>query len=371
MGYDFKLRDIEREPIPVPAAAQIAHGIPILPVARLAVMSPEDWEQFTVEWLTFLKNEGMYWRILRSAGSGDRGVDVVAFSSELGFARAWDSYQCKHYSQVLSPNDVCEEAAKIVYHSFKKHAPFDQACRVPRRHVFVSPKGVGLKAGRWLRNPEAFRCGFKERWQGCGPKVSGEPVPLRDKLLAYVDGFDFSIFDHRTGIELIEDHAKSPFHAARFGGGLPLRGSSPAPPTRPTENESVYLGKLLDAYGDHLGKPITSSDDIDRDPTLRDHYNRQRVLFYSAEALRNFARDRTPEGTFNSLQDDIYHGVVDAYEEEYESGLARVRATVGRAAAIDVGGNALVGVTQVTDKQGVCHQLANECVLTWVNQGRK
>ena len=100
---------------------------------------------------------------------------------------------------------------------------------------------------------------------------------------------------------------------------------------------------------------------------MRKHYNRQREMFYSAEALRNFARDTTPEGTFGLLQDDIYDGVVDVCEEEYITGFERVKATVGRAAMISVGGNALGGVARVKDKQGVCHQLANDCVLTWVH----
>ena len=131
----------------------------------------------------------------------------------------------------------------------------------------------------------------------------------------------------------------------------------------------MYLRKLLDAYEDHLGSPVTTDADLDGDPAMLEHYHRQRVLFYSAEALRNFARDRTPEGTFASLQNDVYHGVVDVYEAERDSGLGRVKATVGRAAIIDVSGNALVGVAHVTDKQGVCHQLANDDVLTWVSNG--
>ena len=97
--------------------------------------------------------------------------------------------------------------------------------------------------------------------------------------------------------------------------------------------------------------------------------NANAFLFYSAEALRNFARDRTPLGTFDSLQEDIFHGVIDVCEVSYASGLERLRATITTAAIIDVGGNALFGVTRVADKQGVCHQLANDDRLTWVDAG--
>ena len=78
------------------------------------------------------------------------------------------------------------------------------------------------------------------------------------------------------------------------------------PPAEPTEAESLYLRKLLDAYGDRLRKPITVREELMPYPELEVHYNRQRVLFYSAESLRNFARDRTPPRTFDSLQDDVY-----------------------------------------------------------------
>lgn len=366
MSDEFVLNDIEPDPRTLVTAAQIAHGVPIPPVSRLATMSADEWEVFTEEWATYLKNQGEYWRVRRSSGSGDRGLDVVAFTSELGFAGPWDSFQCKHYARVLGPNDVCVEVAKVIYHSFNQTIPFDQSFRVPRRHVFVSPKGVGLMVQRWFRDAVEFRKEFKNRWGRCCVNATGGDVPLQGDLLAYVDAFDFTIFDDRSGVELVEQHAQTRFHAARFGGGLPPREKTPAPPDTPTEQESVYIRKLLDAYGDHLGMALNTSADLVGAPAMREHYNRQREMFYSAEALRNFARDRTPDGTFSLFREDIHDGVVDVYEEAHDSGYERVKATVGRAAAISVGGNALVGVARVRDKQGVCHQLANDCILTWV-----
>ncbi len=137
------------------------------------------------------------------------------------------------------------------------------------------------------------------------------------------------------------------------------------PPTEPTDAESLYLRKLLDAYGDHLGQDIREKGSLDEHPELEEHYNRQRVLFYSAESLRNFARDRTPPRTFDSLQDDIYHGVIDVCEAPHPDALARVRTTIITAGGLDGSGNALVSVTKISDKQGICHQLANDDRLTW------
>jgi hypothetical protein len=351
-----------------PTAAQVSGGIPVPPVRLLQVMSAEDWEGFTEEWLTYHKSKGEYDSVKRYSGAGDLGLDVVAFTSPDGFSKPWDSYQCKHYDHALEPGDMYGEVGKIIYHSFNRTPPFNQKCRVPRRHVFVSPCGVGITVGRWLKDPNRFKEAVREKWEShCVPKIgTGVSAPLESELLQYFDNFDFSIFDDRTGVELIEEHAQTPFYAPRFGGGLPPRETPAAPPAEPTQAESPYLTKLLKAYGDHLGQDVTAMDSVGPHPGLEEHYNRQRVLFYSAESLRNFARDRTPPLTFESLQDDVYHGVIDINEAAHADALACLRATVSTAGQVDVGGNALVGVTRVADKQGICHQLANDDRLNWV-----
>jgi hypothetical protein len=368
MNVDAKFADIEpKAASAVPTAAQVSGGIPIPPIRLLQVIPPEDWEAFTEEWLTYHKKTGLYHSIKRYSGPGDLGLDVVAFTSAEGFAKPWDSFQCKHYEHALTPNDVMGEVGKIIYHSFRRTPPFNQACRTPCRHVFVAPHGVGISVGRWLKDPNRFKQEVRAKWEShCVPKVgTGIQAPLQGDLLAYFNGFDFSIFDNPTGVELIEEHAETVFYAARFGGGLPLRDEVLTPPSEPTEAESLYLRKLLEAYEDHLGQAVTAESALEANPELEEHYNRQRVLFYSAESLRNFARDRTPPRTFDSLQDDVYYGVIDVCEATHADALERLRATVIMAGGLDVSGNALVRVTRVADKQGICHQLANEDRQIW------
>jgi len=353
-----------------PTAAQVSGGIPIPAVRLLQVMSSDEWEGFTEEWLSFHKANGTYQSVKRFSGPGDLGLDVVAFTGAEGFEKPWDSYQCKHYDHALRPTDVYGEIGKIIYRSFQRTPPFNQACRVPRRHVFVAPFGVGITLGRLLKDPDRLKEEVRAKWEShCVPAIgTGIDAPLKGELLAYFDAFAFSIFEDRTAVELAEEHAQTVFHAARFGGGLPLRDEPGAPPAEPTAAESLYIRKLLDAYGDHLGKPVAKRDELAPHPDLEGHYNRQRVLFYSAESLRNFARDRTPPRTFDSLQDDVYNGVIDICEAAHSDALERLRKTVSAAAQLDVSGNALVGVTKVADKQGICHQLANDDRLTWTEQ---
>lgn len=351
----------------VPSAAQVSGGIPIPPVRLLQVMSPDEWEEFTEEWLSFHKASGKYQSIRRYSGPGDLGLDVIAFTEAEGFAKPWDSYQCKHYDHALKPNDVYGEIGKIIYHSFQRTPPFNQACRVPRCHVFIAPFGVGIALGRLLRDSTRFKEEVRAKWEShCVPSIGVAIVaPLVGELLAYFDTFDFSIFDDRTAVELVEEHSQTVFHASRFGGGLPPRGEPDLPPAEPTQEESLYLRKLLDAYGDYLGRPVAAPKELAPHPELERHYTRQRVLFYSAESLRNFARDRTPPRTFESLKDDVCNGVIDICEASHSDALERVRKTIITAGQLNVSGNALVGVTKVADKQGICHQLANDDRLTW------
>lgn len=169
---------------------------------------------------------------------------------------------------------------------------------------------------------------------------------------------------------MIEGHEKTPFHAVRFGGGLPFRdeGEEDTPPVRHAEKESRYIRQLFDAYEDHLGISVNSASDITASckPRLSDDLWRQRERFYSAEALRNFARDNVPEGTFDQLQEEIFDAVIDSCDEEHSDGLSRMRKTVELATQAALTANPLISVVKIRDRQGVCHQLANEDRLVWV-----
>ncbi len=99
---------------------------------------------------------------------------------------------------------------------------------------------------------------------------------------------------------------------------------------------------------------------------LEKDFRRQRERFYHAEALRNFARDTVPEGTFDDLQDEVYHGVVDVTDATHPNGYERMKATVAQASTVALTANPLASVTKSQDRQGICHQLANEDRFKWV-----
>jgi len=189
---------------------------------------------------------------------------------------------------------------------------------------------------------------------------------LSGDLLAFFDNFDFTIFSSKSHVDLINAHGQTGYHAVRFGGGLPARPNPATPPDNPTSNESRYIRQLLDAYGNHLDIQLEDISSLDRYKPLKGDFLRQRERFYHAESLRNFARDTVPTGTFDDLQDEVFHGVVDIAEGTHSNGFERMKATVAQASQVATTANPLASAVKTQDRQGICHQLANVDRLTWV-----
>ena len=361
MITETDLKEIKpRQPTAAPSSAHVQSGIPIPKAIRVKNFSPDEWESFVEEWASSL--EKSYARVRRFGGAGDYGIDVAGLCTEKGFEDIWDSYQCKRYAHPLRPSDIWVELGKIIYYSYMG------AYTPPRKHYFVASLDVGTSLEKLLNKPTDLREKFKENWDGyCKSGItSTKEIKLSGKLLLYVDAFNFSIFSSKSHVELIEAHIHTGFHAVRFGGGLPVRPSPEVPPNDPAVSESRYVRQILDAYSDHLGSPIPDTRTLAAYSILEKDFRRQRERFYHAEALRNFSRDTVPEGTFDDLQNEIYHGVVDVTESTHLNGYERMKATVIQASSVVLTANPLISVTKSQDRQGICHQLANKDRLKWV-----
>jgi len=64
--------------------------------------------------------------------------------------------------------------------------------------------------------------------------------------------------------------------------------------------------------------------------------------FYHAEALRVFARDTVPPGTFEGLQEDIYTGIIDEHDAHHPDGYTRVLKVTKTARELSLTSNALL-----------------------------
>ena len=342
------------------SAEHVISGIPIPKTKRIEIFSPAEWEEFTEEWASSLVSE--YSKIARFAGSGDKGLDVVGFLTSSTFDGGWDNYQCKHYDNPLQPNNIWVEIGKIIYYSFMGDYP------PPRMYYFVSPKGVGTKLAKYFASPDQMKAASRDNWTShCQNDITSTiSIPLTGALLDFFDQFDFSIFTYKSSVELVNEHSKTVFHSVRFGGGLRTRPPVTTPPDEIDFSESRYIQQIFEAYSDHSNVSITDVSCLNDKHELRNDFVRQRERFYSAESLRNFSRDTVPTGTFESLQEEVYQGVIDACECDHADGLARMRGTISQSVQLSLTSNPLSSVMKVQDKQGICHQLANTDRLTWV-----
>lgn len=341
------------------SSTQIQNGPPIEPLVRIVTYDPGQWEAFVDEWVSSLKTK--YRKVLRYTGANDRGIDVAGFADKNYLRGVWDNYQCKHYRDAITPGTAWPEIGKMLWHSFRREfVP-------PRAYYFVAPRGTGTTLTQYLTNAPALKAALIEAWpKSVADKItSTQIVKLEGEFAEYVDAFDYSIFQPMSPREVIEQHRATPYFIARFGGGLPPRPTVAAPPSELADYESVYVARLLAAYADHTKADVPDLATLKAWRPLEDHFRRQRECFYHAEALRVFVRDKVEPGTFEGLQDEIYHGVADTADGDHADGFERVKAVTQAAQDVPLDAHPLGASALVKDKRGICHQLANEDRLKW------
>jgi hypothetical protein len=351
-------------PDPQPSAtlatsALLQAGPPLSALKRIFTYDASEWEGFIEEWLSTLKAK--YSKVQRASGSNDRGIDVAAFTDAKMLEGVWDNYQCKHYGKPIGNAEVFPEIGKIIWHSFNKHYLPPRAC------YFLAPRNASTTTSQLLANITRLKAEVLKVWdKSISTKITDtQAVTLDGEFAAYVQNFDFSIFKLYPVRSVLEEHAKTHYHLGRFGGGMPARPKPAGAPDEIAPHESMYVEKLLAAYADHKKETVPDAATLKQWNSLAAHFQRQREAFYHAEGLRVFVRDKVEPGTFESLQDEIYNGVIDTAEANHEDGYRRVVAVTERAATISLEAHALGPSALVQDRHGICHQLANEDRLTW------
>lgn len=327
----------------------------LTPEKRISLYSDAEWEEFVLEWATTLD----YVQVMRSGGANDHGVDVAGFTSASGFDGDWDCFQCKHYGKALMPADAYTEILKVVLATIDHHYSW------PRHYKFAAPRGSGTTLAGIIHSPTKLKSGLRsaltKSQSALARQLGGHSL---EDVLAFVDEADFSVFGTVELHELVEQHAVTRWHSARFGVDLPKRPDSPEPEPEPTPDEQRYIAKLLAAYAERHGGSFTAADAATNEAVAR-HYVRQRVAFYSAESLRVFARDSVPVGTFDALQDEIFDGVIDTHDGPHSDGLQRLGEVTKAAHSLSITANGLLPVVHLRDRTGICHQLANDDRLNW------
>jgi hypothetical protein len=347
--------------MPDPAQQPLAPDQPGLsPIKLIQTYSADDWESFVEEWA-----EGFspaYDQVTRIGGAGDMGRDVIGHIEPATVRpRPCDVYQCKHYDHPLSPSDVWTELGKLCVYTHRGDYP------VPRKYCFVPPRGVGPKLYNLLNTVESLRAGLIANWDAhCRKGISDvHEFPLEGALKEYVEQFDFKIVWYLTPTEIVNQHQRTKYWHRRFKIDPPPRPDAPPPPPAVEDRELPYIGRLLDAYADHLGKPVTLADLPSLPTKIGSNFMTSRGTFFVADALARFSRDHFP-GSFDTIRKHVHDGVIDVTAETHDDGFACLLATLRQAASLPLPSCDLTPYVGPSDKKGMCHHLANDGDLTWV-----
>lgn len=334
-------------------------GAPMPPKQQIYFYSPDEWEEFISEWATGLDEH--YIQIKRLGGAHDRGADVAAFKTAAGFDGAWDCFQGKHYAKALTLGDALPEILKVLHHTAAGHYT------LPDTYRFLAPKGCGAGLNKLLSSPARLKEAFLAHMEPGDRLVRDLSSVELLAVSALANSIDFSMFRSVELAEALDVHSTTRYHAARFGGQMPDRAiPGQAPPETIAQGETRYVEQLIGVYSEKRPDQAFVASTVGEDPEFGKHFRRQRIRFYQAESLRLYARDSVPEGTFESLQEDIHSGVVDVVDAEHPTGYARLSHVLSLVGQLDLSAHALISVSSMDDRKGVCHQLANEDQLVWL-----
>lgn len=316
--------------------------------------SEEEYEVFICEWTSSIL--GKYAGVFKSKGGGDKGCDVIGFYDSVP-SEKWDNYQCKHYDHPIAPAELSAEIIKVIFYCFKGDYS------VPQKYYFAAPQGLSNQTLELLRKPEELRKRLAEDWNDCTPDSK---LKITDsKLSKHLAAFDLSIVSFIEPQNLIDQHGNTVWHARRFGGGLKPRPALTVPPETVETSELVYISELQEVYGEQEGK-VLSFEEIKGHEEHSNHFLRQRRYFYSAESLKQFARETLPNnGDFDDLQQQVFDGVVEVAESKHQTSLERLDQTLSKSKSVQLSDHVLSTALTPADRGGICHQLVNDKRLKW------
>ena len=335
----------------------------IPPIDKVRVMDEDSFEQFTLEWLYGCK-KSKYSSIKRLGGAGDKGRDVIAYYKD----GSVDYYQCKHYQNSLAPTNYYLELGKLCYYTYNKEIP------MPKEYFIVASNDVGPSLQDLLNKPSDLRSNLVKNWDTyCKAKITKEKEILLDlSFSSYIDSFDFTIIKTYPIAQIIDEHLDTIYGNIRFGGRRLNMPSSLTPEEIIEPEEMSYISALLEAYSDELNITIETTEALKAYDSYFKHLNRQRKDYYSAETIRRFVRDTlTDSRQFDVLKEEVYNGIIDTHEQDYDSGYKRLVADLKQATVTNTSKCLLDSKLHCignSERKGTCHMLVNDNRLKWVNK---
>jgi hypothetical protein len=346
----------------------VGAGLPVNPLDRLAQFNAKDFERFTLEWAEgYLENNitGLY-EIQQRGGAGDKGRDILVWLDPPNTKpRRWHLYQCKHYSARLSAGKAAGEIAKVLHYTLAGDYT------APLEYWFVTHRGVTGDLQDLLDDPDKLRAYILKNWNKhcAGAITDTAKVVLSDDLRTHIASFNFGIFRAKQPHDLISEHKTTRYHLTVFGAPLISRPPPPTPPSAVAPSERAYVAQLYEVIAEELGITINEAVHFAHSRPMRNLFDRSRITFYSAEGLKELARDHMADvAFFDSLMTNFGDGLYHTYTAPTVNGLSRLRATVQAAQSLQLGAHVLEPHTTTLDREGVCHHLANDGTIIWCDK---
>lgn len=319
-------------------------------------LKDDELELLCRNWAT--KRDG-YIEVRRYGGGSDKGRDVVGFLSSNRHEGDWDNYQCKQYRGNVPYGEGLLALAKVFFWAWKGEFS------IPRKFIFVAPKGVARKLEHLLDNPSKFADALFAEWNNvCASKITKtEHVPLSADLKAFILQWDFKNVVLTTVDDLVNDPKIKPIVFNHFGGdpgGYPKS----TVPTTVSEIELPYVTELIEAYSEREGVVFSDHCEVVHHPDHGSDLKRQRKRFFEADAFQRFYRDNTSPELIENFREDIHDGIAEVAASPATDILTRIGTVMTQAATIHPSGP-LARYAKVAVKQGVCHHFVNDGELTW------
>ncbi len=319
-------------------------------------MDDEKWEAFIEQCVRQLMKEKQYIQVIHLGGAGDKGRDVCGYSEHLPAENSWDLYQGKYYSGTLSPSSFAPELAKFLW------CVFSSEYTRPKNYYICALK-IGPALYDLVLNPDKLKLWILTEWKNKNGNFGTFNKSLTPELETFVTNFPFAVIKVKTSADLLEIHSRSNKHWELFG-VLAARGPNPTMPENPEAKENQYVRALLDVYQEMTQVAISEASEVPQ--KYRKHFKSQRMLFYSAEGLNRFSRDKLP-GAFDDLVNQVEVGIGSDLSLPDVNGLTRLTKVLDTANALQVSSNPLHARLQAGDLGGTCHHLANLGRATWVD----
>lgn len=324
---------------------------------QILALDNVELEKLVRSWADSQKS--LYCSVIRKAGAGDMGRDVVGYRSEDKDEGEWVNYQCKQYAKALPTDQGMLEIGKILYYAFEKKFT------MPIKYFFVAPKGVNKNLDEYISNPNKFKSKLIDSWDKyCKSKIiKNKEISLSQELRDFITSYKFSSINIIDIDHIVEDEKFRHILVDWFGGEL-LPSPEAEVPEEIDKSEKKYIEHILDAYGDKNSITYNEVKDISADMELSFDFEMQRERFYSAEAFKRFYRDNTIEGVLKKFEDEIFKGVYSTSVKAYDNAFECMCGVMEQAANMQPSGKLAIHA-KIDVKQGYCHHFVNGDKLKW------